>query len=678
MKVDTSTVSPECQEEGGMAGGVNTHGEMENSTVQDIECGDNCLNGIKWPLERYQKKSSKAALTFNGFGRLKPTLVTHGGRTSKLPARFIESDSDGEYNSKRKGQIERRKKEGLLGKVGNKRKKICKNGRSKSLTEKFVDVTESFERNRFAAVSKEDKGDRIETNLRLNLTSCCLTDGYNNCADTHSPTTSRCLKRAFDSFQTDSSSSGDSPKRKRGRPSKKQKGICKVKSDEDDRNRVSPHGNCVMSATKATLASPSTSKFAKKRKKTGDVRNSRDSCTTSSSDESSTGTPKRRGRPPKFLLASSSAKKEIFETQNGVKPWVRPALKAEKCALFRSPTKHLDSYMASSDQVLRKVKKRKVLKVNGVGIPFVGEEAVKPKRRGRPPKESNSMCKGKKAKSDVFHFTDDEDVGDNSKSLMKSKLKKLQLHGKRPMGVVKFKKKAVEKAKSPLKNKMKAPTSGGSVDKSAASSDQASPDQQQRSSIDKVLGMKRSPTGCYEYLVQWKDGTSCWVPSNQLEEFELDFRNFLVHNCQDLPVVNRLPFKAYWHENLFEHHQANAVTESYLEAPGEHCQEERTLKERSRTSTEKVQLCKEVSVRKSGDCVHIVVSRSSSKRTKVNQRIIEAVIAAMEDASDDSSDYVRISGLGEEFFCGLDLNTLTALASKEEARRYRRDVDRVR
>ena len=34
--------------------------------------------------------------------------------------------------------------------------------------------------------------------------------------------------------------------------------------------------------------------------------------------------------------------------------------------------------------------------------------------------------------------------------------------------------------------------------------------------LDSVLGMRRSPHGSYEFLVQWANGTSCWVWSEDV------------------------------------------------------------------------------------------------------------------------------------------------------------------
>lgn len=50
----------------------------------------------------------------------------------------------------------------------------------------------------------------------------------------------------------------------------------------------------------------------------------------------------------------------------------------------------------------------------------------------------------------------------------------------------------------------------------------------------------------------------------------------------------------------------------------------------------------------------------------------------MEDAATDQSEFVVISGLGEETFCGVDLKDLTTVPCEEEPKHYRRDVDKIR
>ena len=680
-------VSSDAGEECGLAGKAKSRVGMENSPVQNHEFGDHCLNGIKWPPEHYQKNSNRPCLAFNGSGRLKTTLVTHGGRTSKLPARFIESDPVGELKSKRTLALERRKKGSLSSrKVDKIRAELCKNGRSNSLKETSAEVTEHLRKTRATGASIEKRTKIIGENLRLDLTQC-VKDGCNNCVKTHLTTTSAFSEKSAEIIRTGFDE--EVPvKRKRGRPPKKKEAIvCEVNGDA--RHEISPHGKFVMNATKASIASPSPSKVGVKRKRTGDVYNSRRSCSTSSSDESSVGlsTPRKRGRPPLSRSISGSSK-DIFKTPNGVrKPWARPLLKAvERNPLLGSPGTSLDATLASSDECVTEMK-RKLVKVNGVRLPFSDGNDVQPRRkRGRPRKNSSCVPGLKKIKKDIFHFSDDEGSTSDATSSPR-KLKSPDKLGKRPMGMLTFsktglaqqlKKKSLQKAKATLKSKLKTSEGKNSREKSSAGTDlQKMPEQSGASDIEKVLGMKRNLAGNYEYLVQWKNGTSCWVGAQQLGDYNFGFSRFLQHGCQDLPVLHRLPFRAYWKEDFFTCGDENNLTQSSVEESGETPEEERTF-EVSLTCTEKSQQCKEVTVEKCDNCVHVIVKRSSSKRTKVNLRIVDAVIAALEDAAEDTSDYVKISGLGEELFCGLDLNTMTNVAAKDEIRKYRRDIDHVR
>ena len=205
-----------------------------------------------------------------------------------------------------------------------------------------------------------------------------------------------------------------------------------------------------------------------------------------------------------------------------------------------------------------------------------------------------------------------------------------------------------------------------------------------RNKADRILGMRRNLSGTYEYLVQWKDGTSSWAPSDELSDYELDFKCFLGHDYQDMTVVNRLAYKAYWKEDLIKYHRNQCEIDRLVATDDVHSGQvgsgEHYLDGQIDDSDpcQKQYICKEVSVQKLHDCVHVAISRSSSKRSKINQRIVDSLTLVMEDAAVDESQFVIISGLGEETFCGVNLKDLTQVPCEEEPRHYRRDVDKVR
>lgn len=278
---------------------------------------------------------------------------------------------------------------------------------------------------------------------------------------------------------------------------------------------------------------------------------------------------------------------------------------------------------------------------------------------------------------------------------MKRKLKKLKLqkkNDKRPLGTCTLKKREVtEKLKRKVVNKDRKnlevraqPNVAQSDYEPLVETKENLHKRRRRNKADRILGMRRNLSGTYEYLVQWKDGTSSWAPSDELSDYELDFKCFLGHDYQDMTVVNRLAYKAYWKEDLIEYHRNQCEIDRLAATDDGHSvhvsSEEHYFDGQTNDSDpcQKHYICKEVSVQKLNDCVHVTISRSSSKRRKINQRIVDSLTLVMEDAAIDESQFVIISGLGEETFCGVNLKDLTQVPCEEELRHYRRDVDKVR
>ena len=534
MRIDDSTVSPTRDEDRGMILTSSSEATLNKSSVQPLGCGDNCLNGIKRPPEHRTKttaKEGKGELIFNGLTH-NPSLVTHGGRTHKKPARYIESDSDNEQSSRRKFHSVKRKR--LL---SDSSRPKCKNGRTKSIERDSSLLLSNHGMEERLMSPKRQNGERSD--LEYGIAGLVSSSGIvsslsSTCINSRSQSSeSVCLKRTPSDLQTEneSSNSSETPsKRRRGRPPKNLSQSFEKLHSVDIR---SPHGNCDTSATKASLASPSTSKFCKKRKLSKGIRNLPKSCLSSSSDEneSATATPRRRGRPPKKLLSSCETKHKIFRTQNGVKkPWVRPVLKAvDKRSLLKPSKKSLDYLLQSPETFMTKVNS-KFVGVNGCRLLSPGKEMKR--KRGRPPKpKPETSFDSDKIESDAFHFTGEDEQNDGSPTL-KRKLKKLKLQrkeDKRPLGAAalkkraiaeKLKRKALNKARKNLKVRSELNVSQSDCEP-VIGTEQSSDNvhkRRRRNKADKILGMRRNVSGMYEYLVQWKDGTSSWAPSNELAD----------------------------------------------------------------------------------------------------------------------------------------------------------------
>ena len=700
MRIDDSTVSPTRDEDRGMILTSSSEATLNKSSVQPLGCGDNCLNGIKRPPEHRTKttgKGGKEEFIFNGLTH-NPSLVTHGGRTHKKPARYIESDSDDEQSSRRKFHSVKRKR--LL---SDSSRPKCKNGRTKSIERESSLLLPNHGMEERLMSPKRQNGERTDLEYGIaglvSSSAGIVSSLSSTCINSRSQSSeSVCMKRTPSDLQTEneSSNSSETPsKRRRGRPPKNLTQSFEKLHSVDIR---SPHGNCDTSATKASLASPSTSKFCKKRKLSKGIRNLPKGCLSSSSDEneSATATPRRRGRPPKKLLSSCETKHKIFRTQNGVKkPWVRPLLKAVDKRSLLKPSKESLNYLLHSPEAFMTKVNSKFVGVNGCRVLSPGKEMKR--KRGRPPKSKpEPSFDSDKIESDAFHFTGEDEQNDGSPTL-KRKLKKLKLQrkeDKRPLGASalkkraiaeKLKRKALNKARKNLKVRSELKVSQSDCEP-VMGTEQSSDNvhkRRRRNKADKILGMRRNVSGMYDYLVQWKDGTSSWAPSNELADYEPDFKCFLGHEYQDVTVVNRLSYHAYWKDDLIECHGNQSEIDRLLSNDDSHLVQV-NLKNTNCAPVdtpdpcEKHFICKEVSVQKLDDCLHVTVGRSTSKRRKINERIVDSLTLVMEDAATDQSEFVVISGLGEETFCGVDLKDLTTVSCEEEPKHYRRDVDKIR
>ena len=208
MRIDDSTVSPTRDEERDMILTSSSETTLNKSSVQTLGCGDNCLNGIKRPPEHRTKttgKGGKGEFIINGLTH-NPSLVTHGGRTLKKPARYVESDSDDERSSRRKFHSVKRKR--LLSDPSRPK---CKNGRTKSLERDSSHLLSNHEMEGRLISPKRQNGERTDLEYGLaglvspsgivsSLSSTC------NNSRTHS-SESVCLKRTPSDLQTENESS---------------------------------------------------------------------------------------------------------------------------------------------------------------------------------------------------------------------------------------------------------------------------------------------------------------------------------------------------------------------------------------------------------------------------------------------------------------------------------------
>ena len=121
--------------------------EMKQEASQELDCDNNCLSGIKWPPDHQAKNESRRRAVVNGFRKIKTEIVTHGGRTSKLPARYLETDSESEttFNRKRirssKDEQETSGERTTACTKSTSKRKICKNGLTDPLQKKTQKIT---------------------------------------------------------------------------------------------------------------------------------------------------------------------------------------------------------------------------------------------------------------------------------------------------------------------------------------------------------------------------------------------------------------------------------------------------------------------------------------------------------------------------------------------------------
>ena len=166
--------------------------------------------------------------------------------------------------------------------------------------------------------------------------------------------------------------------------------------------------------------------------------------------------------------------------------------------------------------------------------------------------------------------------------------------------------------------------------------------------LDRVLGMRRNPQGVYEFLVQWTNGTSCWVSSDQVvtNKHNCILREYLVENNQDISVINRIPFQAYCCDSLSLKECKPTIKPKKVKKMllAKACP-------KIGISSEK----KEVIVENDGDLCYITLTKETCKRKLTCMRIITEFIAALEDASVSDCQMVVIRGMGSKVFGGLNL-----------------------
>ena len=186
--------------------------------------------------------------------------------------------------------------------------------------------------------------------------------------------------------------------------------------------------------------------------------------------------------------------------------------------------------------------------------------------------------------------------------------------------------------------------------------------------LDRVLGMRQSATAVYEFLVQWQNGTSCWVSSEDVvaDKHNHYLREYLVENEQDVSVVNRVPFQAYCCDSLSLKECRN-VPKSKRALRKMLCVEgkvEKTVCKPPVTSPKKQQ--NDVAVEYEENICYVTINRETCKRKNTCLKIMKDLITALEDAATSNCEAVVVHGLQSEVLCGLKLDDMSKTGVEKE------------
>ena len=177
--------------------------------------------------------------------------------------------------------------------------------------------------------------------------------------------------------------------------------------------------------------------------------------------------------------------------------------------------------------------------------------------------------------------------------------------------------------------------------------------------LDRVLGMRRSPSGVYEFLVQWRNGTSCWVSSDEIvmDEHNYYLREYLIESEQDVSVVNRVPFQAYCCDSL-SLKECKPVSKSKKALRDILCME--TLETNvCKPSVVSVKPKDDINIQYEDGYCYITLNRETCQRKNACLKLITDLITALEDVATSECDAVVIRGLRSDVLCGLNLDDMS-------------------
>jgi hypothetical protein len=185
--------------------------------------------------------------------------------------------------------------------------------------------------------------------------------------------------------------------------------------------------------------------------------------------------------------------------------------------------------------------------------------------------------------------------------------------------------------------------------------------------LDRVLGMRRSPNGIYEFLVEWRNGTSCWVSSDDIvmDKHNYYLREYLVESEQDVSVVNRVPFQAYCCDSL-SLKECKPALKSKKALTRMLCVEETVPKPVCKLPVVSTKQKDNVSVEYEDDYCYITLNRETCKRKNTSLKIMADLIKAFEDAATSECETVVLRGLQSDVLCGLKLDDMSKTGAEKE------------
>lgn len=633
---------------------------------------DNVNTAVEWPL-RHNNDTENLAYSFNGFKPIKKPRYTYAGRISRVPSRYLDSDSDSSDGSTRKDIVSRLKV---------KRRRKLSSTNKKSLANGFKEHDEKL--------SLKLNADTIISNLkekeRESLANLACSEVFEDISpiseDTISHITYETQARKF--FPVNNTSSG-ALNDCEGFLEVKLNGILDSNDDSVSKFGLKNASVCCLEATRgcvdlstenkglprfsSRMLSPDQSLQENYRDKeasdeckgeqgledlsTKDVSHTKckralESCDSSTMDTivSSIQISKQR----KVSCAS------LISNDSDVSCWKRN----DNCGCLESAeTSSANGCSVSGDEL-----EKERLCEPDKGADLVKEDAV----LSEACLEKSGNLTNKIPKEEETSQNKGDDCGFKPKGLncfnnfsMKRKYYRRTAvnsnSGLKNHGVIgKLKRKPVEKVKKAIRLQKKVNVDANNKDVQNVNQLKTSFSPQE---LDRVLGMRRNSVGVYEFLVQWTNGTSCWVSSDQIvsNKHNCILREYLVENEQDVSVINRIPFQAYCCDSLSLKECKPEVTAKNVKKLllGKSCP----------TSCKTPKQKKEVTVENYGDHCYITVNRESCKRKLTCVKIITELITALEDASVSECRMVIIKGVGSNVFGGLNLD-IVCKASVEE------------